>query len=240
MAIRLFLVHGSHPCAAVRRALDLKGLAYERVELPTTLQPLVMRPLFAARTVPGATFDGERVHGSRAIMRKADQLAPDPPLWPADPALRARVEEAETWGDQVLQVVARELIWPAFHGAPAAMASFQAGGRLPALPERAVAAAGPVVARVGMRLNATSPARARAVLAALPGHLDRVDVWIAEGVLARDDLISAADLQIGASLRELSAMADVRPLLAGRPADALGRRLFPVAPGEVPAGALPA
>ncbi len=240
MAIRLFLVHGSHPCAAVRAALDRKGLAYERVELPTTLQPIVMRPLFGARTVPGASFDGERVHGSRAIMRRAEALAPEPPLWPADPGLRARVEEAEAWAEQELQAVVRELIWPAFHGAPRAMASFQRGGRLPALPERAVAAAGPVVTRVGMRLNATSPERARAVLAALPGHLDRVDGWIAEGVLGRDDLVSAADLQVGSSLRELSAIGDVRPLLAGRPGDALARRLFPVAPGEVPAGALAA
>ena len=34
VAIDLYVVHGSHPCAAVERALELKGLAYRRIELP--------------------------------------------------------------------------------------------------------------------------------------------------------------------------------------------------------------
>jgi len=51
---------------------------------------------------------------------------------------------------------------------------------------------------------------------------------------------NAADLQIASSLRLLSTVGDVRPLLAGRPADALATALFPEFPGEVPAGAFPA
>jgi len=50
---------------------------------------------------------------------------------------------------------------------------------------------------------------------------------------------NAADLQIGSSLRLLATFADVRPLLAGRPCADLGHKLFPVYPGELPAGALP-
>jgi len=50
--------------------------------------------------------------------------------------------------------------------------------------------------------------------------------------------VNAADLQIGSSLRLLSTIGDVRPLLAGRPAEALAMRLFGDFPGDVPAGAL--
>ena len=50
---------------------------------------------------------------------------------------------------------------------------------------------------------------------------------------------NAADLQVGSTIRLLSAIADVRPLIAGRQAAAL-TRYFPPMVGEVPAGTLPA
>ena len=50
---------------------------------------------------------------------------------------------------------------------------------------------------------------------------------------------NAADLQIGSSLRLLATIGDVRPLVAGRPAEALALRLFADYPGDVPAGAYP-
>ncbi len=49
---------------------------------------------------------------------------------------------------------------------------------------------------------------------------------------------NAADLQIGSSLRLLMSIADVRPLIEGRPAAAL-TRYFPPLAGEIPAGVLP-
>src|SRR5436305_9047556 len=55
----------------------------------------VQKALFGARTVPGLKIDGEKISGSRAIMRRLDQLVPDPPLFPRDPEACARVEEAE-------------------------------------------------------------------------------------------------------------------------------------------------
>ena len=51
---------------------------------------------------------------------------------------------------------------------------------------------------------------------------------------------TAADLQIGATLRVLLTVGDLRPLLEGRPAEALARRWFPDYPGDIPAGAFPA
>jgi glutathione S-transferase len=79
---------------------------------------------------------------------------------------------------------------------------------------------------------------ARADIAALPSQLDRIDAWIAEGLLGGEQP-NAADLQIGSTIRLLLTIADVRPLIAGRPAARL-TRYFPPMAGEVPAGVLPA
>jgi glutathione S-transferase len=51
---------------------------------------------------------------------------------------------------------------------------------------------------------------------------------------------NAADLQIGATLRVLLCVGDLRPLLEDRPGEAIARRWFAHYPGEVPAGAFPA
>ena len=108
---KLYVLPGSHPCAAVEVALQLKAIAYKRVDLLPTGEMLFGPLLYGGRTVPGMRIDGERLVGSRPIMRRLDELAPEPPLLPApgDPAY-ARVLEAERWGDEVFQSVPRRVI----------------------------------------------------------------------------------------------------------------------------------
>ncbi len=119
MRLKLYVVHGSHPCAAVEKALELKRLDYSVFEWPPPAHIVGQRILFGRRTVPALRIDGEKVQGSRPIIRRLDELVPEPPLFPSDPAARARVEEAERWGDEVFQPVARELIWAGFLQPPA-------------------------------------------------------------------------------------------------------------------------
>src|SRR4051794_2784711 len=120
---RLFVIHGSHPCATVEKALEIKGIPYSVVEVPPGAQPLVMRPLFGRRTVPGIRFaDGAKVQGSREILRELDRRVPEPPLYPTP-----EVEEAERWGEEVLQDLPRMLLWPAFAAHPEAMHAQQEG-----------------------------------------------------------------------------------------------------------------
>jgi len=69
-------------------------------------------------------------------------------------------------------------------------------------------------------------------------HLGRIDGWIANRTLGGGEP-NAADLQIGASLRLLLTIEDVRPLVDARPAGELARRWFPAYPGTTPAGTLP-
>lgn len=200
----------------------------------------IQRLAFGARTVPAVRFeDGEKVTGSSAIMRRLDERVAEPRLFPADAVARASVEEAERWGERVWQPLARELLWPAFRRHPRAMASYQQGSRLPTLPMGVVLALAPVVTRVEMRMNATSPARARTVLAQLPGHLDRIDAWLADGVLGTE-APNAADLQIASTTLLLMTIADARALIDGRPAAAHALALFADQAGSVPAGVLTA
>ncbi|EHN12508.1 Glutathione S-transferase zeta class [Patulibacter medicamentivorans] len=239
MAATLFLVHGSHPCATVERALALKGIDHRVVEWPPPLHAPLQTLLFRRRTVPGIRFDGgERVSGSRAILRRLDELVPEPPLLPSDPAARERVLEAERWGDEVLQAVVRRVLWYALGERPTAIPSFQEHSRLP-IPKAALPLMSPMIVAVEQRMNHATPAGARADLADLPGHLDRIDGWLADGTLggAREN---AADLQIAASLRLLMTLEDLREPLAARPAGQLALRIFPQFDGHVPAGTLPA
>src|SRR3954468_12793699 len=135
MAAKLYIIHGSHPCAAVERALTLKGIEYRRVEYPPPLHAPIQRLRFGARPAPSIRFDdGEKLSGSRPIIRRLEELAPEPPLFPTDRALRARVEEAARWGEEVSQPIARRLLWPAFARAPRAMAGYQEASATPPCP----------------------------------------------------------------------------------------------------------
>ena len=239
MTATLYVVHGSHPCATVERALQLKGIPYKIVEFPPPLHMAAMKVLFGERTVPGLKVNGEKITGSRAILRRLDELRPEPALLPEDPAERARVEEAEAWGDDVLQGLVRRVLWPTFKAHPEAMASFSDGSKLPAIPVPVLKLIAPVATRIEMKANAATPATYPVDLRSLPEMLDRIDAWIADGTMGGEQP-NAADLQIAPSLSLLMAFADLRPLIEPRPAGQLALRLFPDFPGDVPAGVIPA
>jgi glutathione S-transferase len=236
--IKLYVLPGSHPCAAVEVALESKGLQFERVNLLPMTQIMIGPLRYGGQTVPGMRLDGERLVGSRAIMRRLDELAAEPPLLPppGDPR-RERVLDAERWGDDILQSVPRRILDVGFLRRPDTMESFAGDTPLP-LPRAVLRPALPLTARLMAMRNHARDDTAKADLASLPSHLDKVDAWIAEGLLGGDPP-NAADLQIGSTIRLLQTIADVRPLIDGRPAARL-TRYFPPMDGEIPAGTLPA
>ena len=140
----------------------------------------------------------------------------------------------------MLQPLVRRIVWGALKRNPGAIPSYQAASQLPRLPRPVVTLVAPGVIAIARRLHGAADEAIRADLRALPGHLDRVDGWIEQGLIGADSLQpNAADLQIGASLRLLATVGDVRPLLAGRPAEQLATALFADFPGEIPAGTFP-
>jgi glutathione S-transferase len=238
MKPKLYVLPGSHPCAAVEEALRRKSIDYDRVDLLPMTQMLVGPLRYGGSTVPGMRLDGERLVGSRPIMRRLDTLVPEPALLPpVGDAAYAQVLEAERWGDEVLQSVPRRIIDVAFLRRPAAMESYVGDAKLP-LPRPLMRPALPVTARLMAGKNKARDETARADLAALPAQLDRIDGWIADGLLG-GERPNAADLQIGSTIRLLMTIGDVRPLIEGRPATRL-TRYFPPMVGEIEAGVLPA
>jgi glutathione S-transferase len=85
--------------------------------------------------------------------------------------------------------------------------------------------AAPIVA-LSARFNEATNDRVHEDLAALPAMLDRIDGWIADGVLGGDPP-NAADLQIATSVALLMTPDDLRPAIEARPAGRLAKRIDP-------------
>jgi glutathione S-transferase len=218
----------------VEAALRLKSLDYERVDFPPGEHPAEMEKRYGAgqATVPGIMLGDEPVHGSRAILARLEALAPTPPLYPD--GIADAVREAERWGDAELQDLGRRLPWGALHFRPEAMGTFAEAGELdPAGTDWAMR-----YVRATWKYHSISCKQLAADLAGLPGKLDHVDALAEEGVIG-GETPTAADLQIGATLRVLLTLGDLRPLLEAGAAAELARRWFPRYPGDVPAGAFP-
>ena len=229
------VLHGlapSHPCMTAEAALKRKGLEYERIDFQPGPHVEQMIEIYGEgnATVPGMLVDGEPVHGSRPILAKLEELVPDPPLYPAD-----EVAEAERGGDEELQDLGRSLPWGAMYFRPEAMGTFGGAGTLdPAGTDFAIR-----LVRGTWKYHGITAERLAADLAGLPAKLDHVDALAADGVIGGDEP-TAADLQIGSTLRVLLTLGDVRPLIEGRVGEQIARRWFPDYPGEIPAGAFPA
>jgi len=82
-------------------AAGLKGLSVEWVEHDPAdrgaIRALSGQDLFPVAELPG----GRLLHDSPVILRALDGLAPDPPLWPADPTARALADVFAEWFNHV-------------------------------------------------------------------------------------------------------------------------------------------
>lgn len=237
MAIVLYWMAISHPSQAARKMLDLKGIDYRAVDVRPFNQRLHLRLAgFRGGTVPALKLDDRRVQGSREISRALDQRRPQPPLFPADPDMRDRVEEAERWGEQEFQPIPRRMFRFALARDPDLRRFVARAEGLPA-PDLMAAAIQPLAALYARTTEADgrrgSAAVTRADLTALPGMLDRVDGLLADGTLALDPP-NAAALQILATVRVLDAFADLQSLVRAHACAEPALTLFPRYPATLP------
>jgi glutathione S-transferase len=234
----LFVIPGSHPSMAARLMLERKGIEYHRIDLVPVLSKGILRLAgFPGVTVPALWLDGERVQGTGAIARALDRAAPEPALLPDDdPERRSDVEAAERWADEVLQPIARRLIWNILSRDPRGRRSYLEGARL-GLPVALAAKTAPPLVHLSKRFNEADDEHVRRDLEELPTMLDRVDELLASGVIGAEDL-NVADFQIATSLRLLMTLDDARPAFEGRPCGDYVLSLVPDYPGYAPA-ALP-
>ena len=226
--MKLYFFAGSCAALTARLELDYKGLDYELVYLPPVAHGFILGVRgFPRQTVPALELDGRRVTGTLDISRVLDELAPEPPLHPGD----ARVEEAERWGED-LQNAQRRILYAATRRKPSAWSSMVLPGQagVVRLLWRGLAYA---LVPFALWAHGGSDDRARRDVAELPDRLDRIDAWIADGVLDGESL-NAADFEIAPNARSLLEFDDLAAFVRGRPAEGHARRVLPEFPGRVP------
>jgi len=230
---RLFTIPASHPGIAAALMLEHKGVAYKRTDLVPVISRVVVRALgFPGKTVPALKINGRKVQGSRTIARELERLRPEPPLFPADPAQRAEVEEAERFGDERLQHPLRQLAWWGLKKNSAPLRSYSEGAKLGIPVGLAVKTAAPIIA-LDARIQDATDETARSAVNTLPGMLDKIDAWIEAGIL-NGEQPNVADFQIAPSIGLAMTFDDLRPAIDGRPAAALAKRFVPDFPGHTP------
>jgi glutathione S-transferase len=244
----LYVFPGSHPCKSAMLMLDRKAIPYRRVNLVPGLHPLSVRIrgfpgnrtpirrvdgrthrslglLDRIGTVPALRLGGEKIQTNREIARFLERTHPEPPLFPREGARRRAVEEAERWGDEVLQMAARRIVLAAALRGVEEFRDRGSRGRLgPLMSENETVRV--VASRMSARIFRATDSSERELLAALPAMLDSIDAWIAEGVLDAGDL-NAADLMIAPSPALLAYRRDLRPEIEARAAGALLERVLP-------------
>ena len=89
-------------CEKVRLILAAKGLDYSVVEVTPGVGQVALLQLSGQRQVPVLVDGGEAIADSTAIALHLEARTPEPPLLPADPALRAQALLLEDWADTAL------------------------------------------------------------------------------------------------------------------------------------------
>jgi glutathione S-transferase len=100
-----------HSTNVVRVALAAahKGLAVEWVDHDPADRAAI-RALSGQDLVPVMELDSEVVADSSRIVARLERFAPDPPLYPADPAQRATVDVFIQWFDEVWKRPPNEIV----------------------------------------------------------------------------------------------------------------------------------
>ena len=225
MAVKLYGTPPSHPSHAARLMLERKGIDHKMIWLLPGLWPILLRTRgFRGGTVPALKLNGQRLQDSREISRALEQYKPDPPLFPSDPRRRLEVEEAERWGEEVLQPVPRRIIrWLALHR-PEVRTLFARDAGMPA-PGLAARLNAPMVHWLARKAD-SSDERVRKTIRLLPALIDHVDTLIADGVIGGREP-NVADYQIGTTVRSLLTLEDLRPAIEGTRAEKLALAILP-------------
>jgi len=179
-----------------------------------------------------------RLQGSREIAAALAEIEPVPALFPADPARRRAVLEAEEWGEREFQPVLRRLLRWGFRNVNELLrwefvSELRRLGlrRIPA--SRVLARATLPLAAYFARVSDATEAAVRGDLERLPTRLENVERLVQAGTIGGAEP-NAADFQIGTTARLLYAFEDLRSTLEGTLAAALGMRVLPAFPHRVP------
>lgn len=173
----------SHYSEKARWALDHKRVDHvRRAPLPGSHIPIALWLTRGAQpTFPVLQLDGRKIGDSTAVIAALEERWPDPPLYPADPAERARALELEDFFDEELGPHARLLAFHELIGEPAIFAEV-ASLAVPGPLARAKGLTG-AYARTftSLRFGANSDDAAALARAKILAALDRLDAELEAG-----------------------------------------------------------
>ncbi len=223
--VKLYGFTGSNSVYTGRLMLEHKGIEHTFVKLPPAAHAIILLLRgFPTTGAPALKIDGRKVQGTRWIARALDELHPDRPLFPADPAARRAVQDAERWGEE-LQNAVRRIFYCAARRDRAAFMSVLGAGRGP-VKRLGLRMFAPVILRLATGVHRATDDAGREDIEQLPERLNQIDAWIAEGLLDGPEL-NAADFQVAVNVSALLLSDDLRPYIEGRPAAQLARRVAP-------------
>ena len=247
---KLYVIPGSHACRTAMLMLERKQVPYRTVELLTGMHGMGVRlhgfaghrkPIRSVEgkvgpmlgfmdrmgTVPALEIDGRKVQTNSEIARYLEESRPEPSLYPADAERRRAVEEAAEWGDEQLQMTARRAVLAGGDGGGLDALHMHGGqGRLGALLSHHDALRKLANGSAARLVFGAQGGKSEELRATLKPMLDRIDSWIAGGVLNGEEP-NLADFTIAPSLALLTYRLDMRAELAERPLYGLIERLLP-------------
>jgi glutathione S-transferase len=227
----LWQFRASHYNEKVRWALDWKGIAHERrTLLPGWHVPRVLW-MTGQQQVPVLVIDRKAIADSSHIIETLEDMRPDPPLYPADPAARRRALELEDFFDEQLGPHGRRAFFVAIIDQTDFLVDIfgRDEGALTRSLYRTSFPLTRIAMRAAMGLSDDGAARSRTKVVAA---LDRIEAELQPSGYLVGDRFSVADLTAAALLSPLlwppeysypmppmpAAVAGWRASLADRPA----------------------
>jgi glutathione S-transferase len=194
---RLLHFRVSHYNEKVRWALDYKGWPHVRSALVPGFHVARVRRLSGQSELPVLEIDGRVVVGSSPIIAEIERLRPEPPLFPVEPADRARAMALQKFFDDEVAPDLRRLFWSTYLSRPADCARMATDGsaRATRLAWRALLPALRPLFRRNMGIDAERLGAARKRLGA---YLDRLESEIGASGYLVGDRFGVADLTAAA------------------------------------------
>ncbi len=196
-APRLLHFRVSHYNEKVRWALDFKRWAHRRKALVPGFHVAGLQIKTGQRKVPVLEIDGARLVGSAHIIDELERRRPDPPLYPADQAERARALAIQAHFDDEVAPALRRLFWSTYIGDTAACCRMATHGA--SRPARvAFRAVFPLMRPLFKRNMGLDRRRLAAARDGLSGIFDRLESEIGPSGYLVGDHFGLADLAAAA------------------------------------------
>lgn len=186
----------SHYAEKVRWALGYKGVEHVRHAPPPPAHMAIAAALTRGRsiTIPVLTLDGRNIGDSTAILAALEERYPEPPLYPADPAERARALELEEFFDEELGPYVRQATFNQLRSDPEAFRSVAEAGSPPALRRLGPALGAYARAYTAVRWKAADDDAAVRSRAKVDAALDRLEAELDGGDYLVGGRFTVADL----------------------------------------------